>query len=136
VFLLQGKGEVTPRRNFAMVPEDDHLWQRFWNAYPKRVSKKDARAAWLEVAPTATDVALMEAALLWHAQQPSWLRDDGQYIPYPASWLRAERWTDEAPASLRPRVEWNCQHVEHCSHRSMCAVKDLNPAKWPLKESA
>ena len=28
-------------------------------------------------------------------QQLDWLKDGGQFIPYPASWLRAARWEDE-----------------------------------------
>lgn len=106
-----------------MVAEDDPLWVRFWHAYPRRVSKKDARAAWLEVQPSATDVALMEAALVWQAQQPSWLKDGGQFIPHPATWLRAERWTDEPPASTR-RVygDWECPHLEPCQTRLHCQV--------------
>lgn len=92
------------RATQQMVSEDDPQFARFWNAYPKRVSKKDARIAWFQLAPTSQAVDRMVAALEWQSKQPAWLKDGGQYIPYPASWLRAERWTDEPTQALTPRT--------------------------------
>lgn len=87
-----------------MANEDDPQFKRFWDAYPKRVSKKDARIAWTQLNPTPELVDRIVEALTWQSQQPSWLKDGGQYVPYPASWLRAERWTDEPPVAVRPRA--------------------------------
>ena len=30
---------------------------------------------------------------------PQWVRDGGQYIPHPSTWLNQERWRDELPRS-------------------------------------
>lgn len=68
---------------------------RFWVAYPKKVAKADARKAWLALAPDEALLGRMVSALAWQRLTPQWSRDDGQYIPYPATWLRAERWDDE-----------------------------------------
>lgn len=87
----------------SMVEENDPQFCRFWDAYPKRVAKKDARFAWAQLNPDALTVDRMLTALRWQTQQPGWLKDDGAFIPYPASWLRAERWDDEAPIPT-PRV--------------------------------
>jgi hypothetical protein len=117
-----------------MVPEDDPSWMRFWDEYPLRVAKKDARKAWAELEPSPELVDRMLETLAW--QVPKWARD-GYGTPYPASWLRAERWTDEPPASLRPKPEWRCQHVDPCSHREMCGHKVLLGAdRYPVKASA
>jgi hypothetical protein len=86
------------RQDQLLVPENDPDFCRFWDAYPKRVSKKDARIAWKKLAPTPATVDRMLAALAWQCRQAAWLRDGGQFIPYPASWLRAERWDDEPVA--------------------------------------
>ncbi len=83
------------RSNYRMSAEDDPGFAAFWAKYPRRVSKKDARKAWAELRPDAELVADILAALEWQAQQPQWLKDGGAFIPYPASWLRAERWEDE-----------------------------------------
>src|SRR5574338_429918 len=90
------------RDRFSIVSEDDPQFCRFWDAYPKRVSKKDARKAWAEIQPTADTVALMIVALEWQREQPEWVKAGGQFIPYPASWLRAERWMDERMQMPKP----------------------------------
>jgi hypothetical protein len=85
------------RAGYVMVPEDDPQWLKFWNAYPKRVAKKEARKAWARLRPSPVDVERMLIALAWQTQQPAWLKNGGAYVPYPASWLNAERWDDEPP---------------------------------------
>src|SRR5688500_7634565 len=95
------KTRVTSR----MVDENDPQWVRFWNAYPKRVSKKEARQRWAQINPTPAIVDRMIDALVWQCQQPAWTKDNGQFIPYPASWLNDERWQDEQPVALqKPRA--------------------------------
>ncbi len=74
----------------------------FWLLYPRRVAKKDAERAWLKM--TANDrfdalVALVDWIRVWKQ------RGDDQFIPYPASWLNGERWTDELPAEFRQRPQ-------------------------------
>jgi hypothetical protein len=69
----------------------------FWLAYPKKRGKDDARKAWkarkLE-RDHETQAAIL-AALDWQREQPDWRKDGGQFIPLPATWLRAGRWQDE-----------------------------------------
>lgn len=86
------------RSNYVMVDEDDPQWRRFWDAYPHRVSKKDARKAWAQINPSPELVDRMLYALSW--QVPLWAKQ-GYGTPYPASWLNAERWTDEPPAQVQ-----------------------------------
>ena len=63
----------------------------FWAAYPRKVCKKAAEAAWRKIGPDAGLAERIVSAV--YAQR---LDDrDRQYIPYPASWLNGERWTDE-----------------------------------------
>lgn len=80
-----------------MVDEGDEQFMRFWNLYPKRVAKKDARKAWSDLHPDAATVDAIESALRWQIEQPDWRKDGGRFIPYPSTWLRAERWHDERP---------------------------------------
>lgn len=88
------------RANVAMVDDNDPQFCRFWDAYPKRVAKKEARKAWAEIDPDLATVDRMVATLAWQSKQPAWMKDGYQFAPYPASWLRAERWTDEPPPSM------------------------------------
>jgi hypothetical protein len=71
----------------------------FWGAYPKKAAKKDALKAWNKLAPSGDLQATMLAALEKQKQWKQWIRDDGQFIPYPATWLNGTRWEDqESPA--------------------------------------
>lgn len=87
------------RAHYVMAPEDDPQWQRFWNKYPRRCSKKEARRAWAKLNPTPVLVDEMMEALDW--QIPQWAQDGFRFAPYPASWLNAERWTDEPPPQMQ-----------------------------------
>lgn len=99
-----------------MVPEDDAQWARFWAVYPLKVSKKDARVAWIQVNPDALLVERMVQALAWQA--PLW-QQQGYGTPYPATWLRAERWTDEPPRQPKARVLEPVHHAS-CPHDPKC----------------
>jgi hypothetical protein len=65
----------------------------FWKAYPRKVARKDAQKAWLTVQPE--DRPKILAAIVRARKTEDWRRDGGRFIPYPATWLRGERWTDE-----------------------------------------
>lgn len=96
------------------MPFDD-----FWQAYPRRVAKADARKAWDKLKPSPELEAQILAALEW--QRQVW--DDPKYTPYPATYLRGERWEDEVPAHVaKPAYSWH----EECErlHGSKC------PSQW------
>ncbi|MDR5875133.1 helix-turn-helix domain-containing protein [Vreelandella gomseomensis] len=76
----------------------------FWRAYPKRRGKADARKAWMKLAP---DEGLTERILQAVAQaraSPDWRKEGGQFIPYPATWLRRRGWEDELEPDIEPLV--------------------------------
>jgi hypothetical protein len=67
----------------------------FWAAYPKKASKGDARKAWKQIQPSSELLTKMLNALERAKTCANWKKNGGQYIPYPATWLRAECWEDE-----------------------------------------
>lgn len=84
------------------VEFDPDGFARFWAAYPRREAKKDAYKAWRQLQPsTATQDAIL-AALGWQVHANEWDARP-QYCPLPASYLRAERWTDERRSGLERR---------------------------------
>ena len=70
------------------------LFASFWDAYPKKKAKDDARKAWDKRHPTTAFLAMILAAIGVQRQTEEWQKDHGRYIPYPASWLNAGRWSD------------------------------------------
>ncbi len=93
--------ETTQRTNNrkAKAPsscEIDEDFDKFWNAYPRKVAKGDARKAWKALKPSEELAFQIIESVKQQAQSlESWQKDNGKFIPYPATWLRAERWNDE-----------------------------------------
>jgi len=82
------------------APYSGPLWERFnlfWQAYPRKMGKGAARKAWKKLKPDEALLAQMLKAIQFQQGSYQWNRDDGQYIPYPATWLNQERWEDEPP---------------------------------------
>jgi len=76
----------------------------FWSAYPKKVGKKDAVKAWNKINPDESLVkAIIEGVERWKGTE-QWNKDGGQFIPYPATFLRQERWNDEVQ-SIAPKQQ-------------------------------
>ena len=82
-------------------------FDEFWRAYPRRLAKGDARKAWQQTARIRPPLETIVAAIAAQKQSDQWKRDGGQFIPYPATWLRAERWDDEVIVETEPDKAWH-----------------------------
>jgi len=89
----------------ALACAGDESFAQFWDAYPKKRSKKDAQKAWRKLKPDdALFRTIMDAVAFWK-QTPDWMKEKGAYVPLPATWLRGERWTDERPELPPPKKD-------------------------------
>lgn len=71
-------------------------FERFWSAYPKKVGKQAALSAYKKVkVPVETLISAVEA----QKTSAQWTKDNGQYIPNPATWLNQGRWEDVLDAA-------------------------------------
>lgn len=68
----------------------------FWSIYPKRKSKADAEQAWLKLKPDAALTRTILNNLKLQMQSADWQKDGGQFVPYPATYIRKRRWEDES----------------------------------------
>ena len=73
----------------------DERFDKFWKAYPKRRDKKRAYKAFMKIKPDDKLLEKMLDCIEREKKSLDWLKDNGQYIPYPSSWLNGERWNDE-----------------------------------------
>jgi hypothetical protein len=81
-----------------VLPSDFGL---FWDAYPRKVKRLDAVRAWLN-AKHLPPIAGLLAAVETAKASEDWRKDGGKFIPYPASYINGERWTDKPPEMLAP----------------------------------
>lgn len=76
----------------------DSLEQRFdtwWQCYPKKRNRGQALKAWRAIKPDKQLVDTMIRAVDNAMQSADWQKDRGKFIPYPATWLRAQGWLDQ-----------------------------------------
>ena len=76
---------ATPSRSYT--PE----FELFWTSYPRRKNKTIAARAF-KTATRTTDPGLITAAAARYASDPN--LGDVNFIPYPATWLRAGGWNN------------------------------------------
>ena len=78
-------------------PKSPQGFDAWWAVYPKHEGKQNAIKAFTKIKP---DAALLEKMIssvkVWKNSQ-QWMKDNGQFIPMPATWLNGHRWEDEAP---------------------------------------
>ncbi len=78
---------------------------RFWPAYPHKVAKAVALKAMLKINPDENTQNIIMIALDLHKKTAQWTKDDGKFIPHPATWLNQKRWEDEIKVSSTPSLE-------------------------------
>ena len=75
-------------------------FEEFYATYPRKKSREDARKAWGQaIAKGFTPDEIMDG--LRHNLQAMRAKDP-QFVPYPATWLRAGGWADEPDVGFSP----------------------------------
>ena len=77
--------------------EDDLLFDRFWDVYPRKESKPAAKKAFDKIKPDEELLSKMIKAIERWSKTAQWQENGGQFIPYPASWLNQRKWEDIPP---------------------------------------
>ena len=78
-------------------------FERFWACYPRKIGKDAALGVWNRLQPDNDLTDLMIARVLEQCRSRQWLRDGGEYIPHPRTWLSQGRWKD-GPADSVPQM--------------------------------
>jgi hypothetical protein len=102
---------TTRSRSTARVQLDPlEGFVEFWNVYPKRRSRADAEKAWRALKPDVALRSAILAALSVQSRSKEWLKGDppGEFVPLAATWIRGERWLDEAD---REKPAWEPPEV-------------------------
>ena len=89
--------DSTRTDNNPHTPKGDvhQAFTDFWKAYPKKVGKDAAERAWARKVKTSETIDAIMKAVATQKAGKEWTKDDGQYIPNPATWLNQGRWKDE-----------------------------------------
>lgn len=102
-------------------------FQRWYALYPKKEGRAKAEEAFAKV---KEPVDLLIAALKRHCQRPDWLKEEGRYIPLPATWLNQRRWEDQGTTVAAPAS----RHTDSAEEtRRMLAAKDKGTTAMPAE---
>lgn len=101
------KNKAIKKQNKELNELQEKQFDKFWQAYPKKVSKKQAQKSWKKINPSLELFEKILKALEMVKQTEQWEKDNGKFIPYPATWLNQERWTDEIKMmqDIKPVIE-------------------------------
>ncbi len=99
------KGKPPPPKKKTMNADLKRSFDIFWPVYPRKVAKKRALKAWLKIKPDEELVKKIVDAVKAQAKTDQWTRDDGQYVPHPATWLNGEQWND-AIEGKQSEMKW------------------------------
>ncbi len=89
---IKYKKKKVPNKENNNSTRGENDFDLFWSAYPKKVGKQAAKKAFSRV---KTPVETLLTAVERQKCSAQWSRDNGQYIPNPATWLNQGRWEDE-----------------------------------------
>ena len=97
--LLHFNPRSSPRRqDYTETVRQRQDFDRFWEAYPRKVGKEAARKAFERV---EVPVGVLVDAISVQRKSAQWQKEGGRYIPNPANWLNQRRWEDQPPGPGR-----------------------------------
>lgn len=79
------------KKNLEKKKELEELFNLFWEAYPRKVAKSEAKKAFIKLAPDKEFTDMMISALA----QASFIKEESQFIPHASTWINGRRWEDK-----------------------------------------
>lgn len=73
----------------------DQTFDLFWLNYPNKKGKAAARKAWSKIKEPTKVIERMKETLPCQIESEAWTKNNGQFIPHPATYLNQGRWEDE-----------------------------------------
>lgn len=95
----------TPSRGRGMSSYSQEF-EKFWDAYPKKVGRAAAWKAWQNQKRAGVLPAngKIQEAINEQLRSDQWRKEGGQFIPNPSTWLNQGRWDDKLQASGEARA--------------------------------
>lgn len=125
----RGTGELTLAQPQAVEHVNDARFEEFWRIYPRHMKRADALKAFRQMVKAGTSPEEIIAGAQSFASDPN--LPEKKFIPYPASWLRAEGWLDD-PLPARGRQQ--SQHRPSRVEENMQVVAELMQQQGGIRE--
>jgi len=102
----------------------DQWFEKFWKEYPKKVAKEPATKSFKKVCKNKKIFFELMDGLKKYKQSEQWVKDSGQFIPNPTTFLNQERWKDE----LTMTNEMKKTEFQHSPFMQQMMTKTLEAA--------
>lgn len=87
--------EIEKDTNIEIINDWEIKFDKFYKNYPKKVQKQNVKK-WFKKNNLNDELFnIIMNKLEEFKQSNNWKKDNGQYIPYPTTWLNQKRWEDE-----------------------------------------
>jgi len=126
-----GKGKDLEKGGVGEKTSFQQLFGKFWSGYPKKRNKGEAEKAFKKVSPDEQLVDRMLTAIERAKKSAEWLKENGQFIPYPATWLNAKGWEDEFEVKTFSERKW----VDPCPNCDLFKENKCTIGQKPSKTS-
>jgi len=83
------------REEKSKSKNESSRFAEFWSCYPRKKNKGTAEKAWNRNSLGNGYFDAIMKGLESAKASDDWTKDDGKWIPYPATWLNAKGWEDE-----------------------------------------
>ena len=80
------------------------MFEEFYNSYPKKRARSDVEKWFKKNKPSNELFEKIMKSLEVFKKSDDWLKSNGQFIPYPRTWLNQKRWEDEIPETEEERM--------------------------------
>lgn len=90
----------------------------FWQEYPRKAAKAAALKAWQKLNPSPELVERILAHVRDHKRSQDWIKDGGQFVPHPATFLNGRRWEDDIPPDTGPGMAYH-GYQERTGHKRL-----------------
>lgn len=125
-------------------------FDKFWSLYPKKQGKQQAKAAWKKLAPDAGLQETILAAIETAKGAVEWMKESGQFIPMPTTWLNQSRWDDQLTPAIgsftaeqqafvdcfNDNIGDVCMPVTEWSQKTADLISLASAGKWDLNRWA
>ena len=88
---LSKKNDLSSNRTDVYLEQ----FEKFYQEYPRKAQKQNVKKWFLKHKPNDSLFEDIMKALKLFKQDKDWLKDNGQFIPYPATWLNQQRWEEK-----------------------------------------
>lgn len=110
---------TSPRRGSGRKKSADmDGFTLFWQEYPRKAAKAAALKVWQKLNPSPDLVERILAHVRDHKRSPDWIKDGGQFVPYPATFLNGQRWEDDIPPDTGPGMAYH-GYQERMAHKTL-----------------